>query len=206
VDSSSTRAYEGTGLGLAICRRLAQAMGGEVWIESVLGAGSTVALRLPLERAAVQARNPWRDRRATPRALEDCRLLICDANPLTQAVLKATLAPQARSAEAVASFDAAVEAGGSGRFDLVLIDAGVLGAERQARLMALRDLAARVRPALVAVMIPDIGEDEESRLLGAGAAQIVRKPFAAPTLPGVLRDGFAQRNEAAVARRTNSAA
>jgi signal transduction histidine kinase len=206
VDSSSTRAYEGTGLGLAICRRLAQAMGGEVGIESVLGTGSTVTLRLPLERAAVPVRNPWRDRRATPRALEDCRLLICDANPLTQAVLKATLAPQARTAEAVASFEAAAEAGESGRFDLVLIDAAVLGAERQARLAALRDLAARVRPALVAVMIPDIGEDEESRLLGAGAAQIVRKPFAAPALPGVLRDGFAARNEAAIARRTISAA
>ena len=206
VDSSSTRTYEGTGLGLAICRRLAQAMGGEVGIASALGDGSTVTLRLPLERAVEAAGNPWRDRRATPRALEDCRLLICEANPLTQAVLKATLGPQARSCEAVAALEDAAEAGASGRFDLVLVDIGALGVERQARLAALRDLSERVRPALVAVMTPDIGEDEATRLMGAGAAQIIRKPLPATALAGELRDGFAARNEAAIARRMISAA
>ena len=206
VDSSSTRTYEGTGLGLAICRRLAQAMGGDVGIESTLGAGSTVTLRLPLERAAVAEGNPWRDRRATPRALQDCRLLICDANPLTQAVLKATLEPQARSCEAVAGCEDAAEAGASGRFDLVLVDVSALGAERQARLAARRELSEQVRPALVAVMTPDIGEDEATRLMGAGAAQIIRKPLPATALAGELRDGFAARNEAAIARRMISAA
>jgi len=206
VDSSSTRTYEGTGLGLAICRRLAQAMGGEVGIESTLGEGTTITLRLPLERAVEAPGNPWRDRRATPRALEDCRLLICEANPLTQAVLKATLEPQARSCEAVAGVADAGETAGSGRFDLVLIDVAGLGAERQARLAALRDLSERVRPALVAVMTPDIGEDEAGRLLGAGAAQIIKKPLPATALAGELRGGFAERNEAAIARRMNSAA
>jgi DNA-binding NarL/FixJ family response regulator len=88
----------------------------------------------------------------------------------------------------------------------VLIDAAALGAERQARLAALRELSEKVRPALVAVMTPDIGEDEAGRLLGAGAAQIIRKPLPANALAGELRDGFAARNEAAVARRMISAA
>jgi PAS domain S-box-containing protein len=43
-----TRKQTGTGLGLYITRRLARAMGGDVSVSSVPGAGSTFLLRLPL--------------------------------------------------------------------------------------------------------------------------------------------------------------
>ncbi|MBI4165519.1 MAG: HAMP domain-containing histidine kinase [Acidobacteria bacterium] len=47
----ASETWEGTGLGLAIARRLVQAHGGKIWVESELGAGSKVSFLLPLHKS-----------------------------------------------------------------------------------------------------------------------------------------------------------
>jgi len=48
VDGSSTRRYGGSGLGLSLAQRLAHLLGGEIYLESAPGEGSTFRVELPM--------------------------------------------------------------------------------------------------------------------------------------------------------------
>jgi len=47
MDARKNRNTVGTGLGLAICYNLCRLMGGEIWVSSVYGEGSTFSVRIP---------------------------------------------------------------------------------------------------------------------------------------------------------------
>jgi len=49
-DGSGLQETEGTGLGLAILRSLVEMHGGQVWVQSELGEGSTLGFAVPLSR------------------------------------------------------------------------------------------------------------------------------------------------------------
>lgn len=85
-DSSITRKYGGTGLGLTICARLAQAMGGRIWVESEVGKGSTFHVQI-----RVEPDNSGQVAPTIPVDFVGKRVLIVDDNEVNRMVLARTL-------------------------------------------------------------------------------------------------------------------
>jgi PAS domain S-box-containing protein len=85
VDASTTRRYGGTGLGLAISQRLAELMGGTLWLESMEGKGSTFHFELVARETAAPAR---RDRVEGDPQIAGRRLLMVDDSGTNREILR----------------------------------------------------------------------------------------------------------------------
>ncbi|MGD2132942.1 MAG: response regulator [Maricaulaceae bacterium] len=128
ADSSTTRRFGGTGLGLAICRRLAEAMGGDVTVSSVEGEGSVFTFTFRAACVVREVETPKESKMPSVNEETDrervrgSRVLIVDDNLINRQVVRVFLeALDLVVADAVNGREA-LDALAREAFDLVLLD------------------------------------------------------------------------------------
>lgn len=122
VDASTTRVYGGTGLGLAICKRLTQAMGGDIELDSAVGVGSTFRVVLPMTSAPAE-HVPTRAGTMDPGRLTGRHVLIVQENETTRRMLRQYCDSWGMTSVDTASAAHALELIRNGeQFDIALVD------------------------------------------------------------------------------------
>ena len=122
ADASDVRRFAGAGLGLAICKQLSALMGGEIWVDSNLGLGSTFTLSLPLEIGAAPRAADLAAQAIGEDEAPTLSILAADDNPTNLLVLEQLLGAMGFTVKKAGGGREALEALTSQTFDLVLMD------------------------------------------------------------------------------------
>jgi PAS domain S-box-containing protein len=172
------RRGEGSGLGLALSRGFARILGGELGAESVLGAGSTFLLSIPVEIGERTGRGPEAPRQAV--GLEPGqrppRLLIAEDHAGSRDALSDLFLGIGCEVHAVADGVAAVEAWRSYRPDLIWMDIDMPRLDGLGAARAIRAEAGAAPPVIIACTAAAFAADRE-RILAGGCDEVVNKPY-----------------------------
>lgn len=172
----SYRRTGGTGLGLVICRRLVRLMRGELVLSSLLGVGTQVEVRVPVELAAshhLPANEP-----AIPEAGNGLQVLVVDDSLPSRQILQAQLASLGCGALLAADAAQGLALFSAHRVDMVLIacdspesDERMAGAFRQLEREHERSYCPIIAVSTVA------GNEYLQRCFDAGLDGVMTKPI-----------------------------
>lgn len=175
ADRSTSRRYGGSGLGLAISKRLVEAMGGEIGVESVPGEGSLFWFDIPLELGAI-ANNTSEGLIDVP-APAPRRVLLAEDVELNRDIIRTILERDGHVVAIAENGREAVMKLRQQRFDLVLMDVHMPVMDGLEATRAIRSLPGPAGATPIVALTANVMATEQEKCHQAGMNAILMKPI-----------------------------
>ena len=184
LDSSITRSYGGTGLGLVTCKRLAEMMGGSIWVESEVGKGSIFHVTFAVDTTAhatlpyASARDASNSAPPLPRSMQPkLHILLAEDNTINQRVMQRMIEHIGYRADVAANGFEVLEALERQCYDVLFMDINMpemdgLQATRRIR----ETLPSNQQPWIIALLTPTMHADSATWVLSSGMNDELHKP------------------------------
>lgn len=184
VDRSTTRCYGGSGLGLAISRRLLQAMGGMIDVESTPGEGSLFWFEIPFEVVGGEAAREKMTVTSVP--VSPLRVLVVEDVEVNRELLGEMLTREGHNVEFAANGAQAVTLAARERFDVIVMDVRMPVMDGLEATRRIRRLGLPAGAVPIVGLSANVLEEERRRYLAAGMDQCLTKPVPWPELFAAL--------------------
>ena len=181
--SSISRRFGGTGLGLSICKRLIDAMGGDIQIESKEGVGTKFFFVLPFEHGTAETENVSDVSHST----KPLSVLVVDDNLINQKVIAGLLEKDGHIIITTGSAEKAMEELKERSFDVILMDMempDIDGPSATRMIRALEDKKKATIP--IIAMTANVMKEDIERCFDAGMNDYCSKPIDTENLRAML--------------------